>query len=289
MQISVIVTCYNAHATLAAALTSVAVQSYPPSEIIIVDDGSTDDSVAIARSVMPAATIIEQANQGVSAARNKGLAHVNGDVIAFLDDDDVWHPTKLERQIRLLELHPHLDLIATRWSRTSPVPRQDLSIRWLSYRDLTLMNQFQTSTVLMRSQLAAEVGGFDSTLDTVEDWAFWIACAKKGTLAVLEQDLVLYRDSPDGVSKDLHRFWTTLERMIHTTDAMALLDASDRERIIAWHVQRMFVAALLQRDLSLLTKITFRGLRVSPIAQLHATRTLTIPFLTERLRRRREI
>ncbi|WP_298209830.1 glycosyltransferase family A protein [Ferrimicrobium sp.] len=287
MQISVIVPCFNARDTLADALISVTGQTVQPLEIIVVDDGSTDGSAALARSLVPTATIIEQTNRGVSAARNVGMAHASGDFIAFLDDDDLWHPTKLERQISVLKRYPQLDLIATRWSRTTPSPQQNLSIRWLSYRDLALMNQFQTSTVLIRKELTTAVGEFNPALDSVEDWAYWIACAKLGALAVLEQDLVLYRDSPGGVSKDLGRFWLALQQMIGATAAMALLDPADRERILAWHTQRMFIAALLNRDLSLLPKIVLEAVRSSPVAQLQAARTLTIPFLEERLHRRK--
>jgi glycosyltransferase involved in cell wall biosynthesis len=286
MQISVVVTCYNAEATLADALASIIAQALPPHEVIIVDDGSTDGSIAVARSMLPSATIIEQENQGVSAARNTGLASATGTAIAFLDDDDIWHPAKLQRQALILERYPQLDLIATSWSRSYPTPSNEQSLRWLSYRDLTLMNQFQTSTVLIRANLAHKVGGFDSTLDSVEDWAYWIACSKHGSLAILEQDLVLYRDSPDGVSKDLQRFWSKLVHMLDNTEALGLLDPKDREIITAWHAQRMAIAAALAREMVLLPPILRHMFTTSPIAQAHAMRALTIPFLKQRIQRR---
>ncbi len=286
MQISVVVTCYNAEATLADALASISAQALAPYEVIIVDDGSIDGSVDIAQSMLPSATVIQQPNQGVSAARNTGLANVSGTAIAFLDDDDIWHPAKLQRQALALERYPQLDLIATSWSRTYPNPTEEQQLRWLSYRELTLMNQFQTSTVLIRTDLAHKVGGFNSALDSVEDWAYWIACAKQGSLAILEQDLVLYRDSPDGVSKDLRRFWSKLVLMLNDTEALSLLDSSDRERITAWHTQRMAIAAVLANELTLLPPILRHMLTTSPIAQAHAMRTLTMPFLKQRLQRR---
>ncbi|WP_276938781.1 glycosyltransferase family 2 protein [Ferrimicrobium acidiphilum] len=286
MQISVVVTCYNAEATLADALASIVAQELPPYEVIIVDDGSDDGSIAIAQSTLPSATIIRQANQGVSAARNAGLASVSGTAIAFLDDDDIWHPAKLQRQAQILERYPQLDLIATSWSRSYPTPTEEQELRWLSYRELTLMNQFQTSTVLIRTDLVHKVGGFNSALDSVEDWAYWIACAKQGSLAILEQDLVLYRDSPDGVSKDLRRFWSKLMHMLNNTEALSLLDPTDRERITAWHTQRMAIAAILASELPLLPPILRHMLTTSPIAQAYAMRTLTLPFLKQRLQRR---
>lgn len=286
MQISVVITCYNAEATLADALESVKAQTLPAYEVVIVDDGSTDSSVAIAQRILPNATIVQQENQGVSAARNAGLARASGSAIAFLDDDDIWHPSKLERQALVFERYPQLDLLATSWSRTSPTPNDQQSLRWLSYRDLTLMNQFQTSTVVISADLASKVGGFNPALDSVEDWAYWIACAKLGTLAVLEQDLVLYRDSPDGVSKDLRRFWKKMVRLLNDTDALDLLDPIDRERITAWHIQRMAVAAILAKEMTLLPPIVGRILTSSPRSQSYAMRTLTLPFLRQRLQRR---
>ncbi len=286
MQISVVVTCYNAHSTLSDTLESVLAQTRPPESIVVIDDGSDDDSAAIARRVAPQATIITQTNQGVSAARNLGIKQTTGDVIAFLDDDDVWHPTKLERQARLLEHFPKLDLLATSWSRTYPTPKGTDTLRWVSYRDLTLINQFQTSTVMLRTELAKKVAAFNSRLDAVEDWAYWINCAKVGTLAVLEDDLVLYRDSEDGVSKNLYRFWSRMSIMLNETNAMELLEPSDRERILAWHAQRMAIAAILDRDLALLAPIALRALRAQPSAHLRALQSITVPFLRQRLRRR---
>jgi glycosyltransferase involved in cell wall biosynthesis len=286
MQISVVITCYNARATLGEALTSVLAQTRPPDEIIVVDDGSTDDSATIVNQVAPQAILISQTNQGVSAARNAGLRAVTGDLIAFLDDDDRWHPSKLERQLAVLDRYPHVDLLATTWSRTDPVPTGNETLRWVSYRDLTLMNQFQTSTVLMRRELATNTSGFDPRLDAVEDWAYWISCAKLGTVAVLEDQLVLYRDSTDGVSKNLHRFWHRMQIMLECTDACDRLEHSDRSVITAWHTQRMLVASALDKDVTLLAPILWRAIHIAPRAHVKALSALTVPFLRQRLTRR---
>jgi len=102
LTVSVVIPCYNAarflHETLASALQ----QTHPPLEVIVVDDGSTDDSAAIAESFGPPVRIIRQKNQGESIARNRGIDAAQGDWIAFLDADDLWKPTKLERQLEVI-------------------------------------------------------------------------------------------------------------------------------------------------------------------------------------------
>jgi glycosyltransferase involved in cell wall biosynthesis len=108
--ISVIITAYNREAYVAEAIESVLAQTRPAGEILVIDDGSTDRTGEIARSY-PRVTCIVQENQGIGGARNAGLAHAAGDLIAFLDSDDVWAPRKLELQCAMLETRPELDFV----------------------------------------------------------------------------------------------------------------------------------------------------------------------------------
>lgn len=103
--ISVVIPCYNGEAYLGEALDSVRSQTLPPTQVIVVDDGSTDGSAAIARG-MAGITLVSQPNRGLPAARNAGLAVADGDLVAFLDADDVWEPRKLERQAAFLDDNP---------------------------------------------------------------------------------------------------------------------------------------------------------------------------------------
>jgi glycosyltransferase involved in cell wall biosynthesis len=97
--VSVVIPCYNAASFLREALESALAQTHPPDEVIVVDDGSTDNSADIAGAFGLPVRVIRQANQGESVARNRGIEEARSEWVAFLDADDVWRPTKLERQL----------------------------------------------------------------------------------------------------------------------------------------------------------------------------------------------
>ena len=106
MKISVVIPTYNSAKFIAATIESVFRQTVPPDEILVLDDGSKDDTVSILHSYGPRITVFQQANRGVAAARNELCKRVSGDLIAFLDHDDIWHPSYLEVQSRQAEKHP---------------------------------------------------------------------------------------------------------------------------------------------------------------------------------------
>jgi glycosyltransferase involved in cell wall biosynthesis len=118
MKISAVIPVYNCAATIRATLDSVLQQTVPPDEILIIDDGSTDDTASILESYKPRITVFWQRNQGVAVARNELVARAKGDLLAFLDHDDLWHPEYLEVQRSVFEQHPaavasftgHLDI-----------------------------------------------------------------------------------------------------------------------------------------------------------------------------------
>ncbi len=111
--VSCIVPVFNGEAYLGEALDSILAQTWRPLEIIVVDDGSTDGSAALAEAYGAVVRVIKQANAGCAAARNAGLAAATGDFVAFLDADDVWHPEKLNRQMARFEARPDLDYTVT--------------------------------------------------------------------------------------------------------------------------------------------------------------------------------
>lgn len=287
MRITVVVTAFNASLTIGDAIDGVLKQGASDLELIVVDDGSTDGTGDLVRQIAPMAEVVTQENQGPSAARNAGIARATGDLVAFLDGDDVWHPSKLGRQLEVLEAHPELDLLATSWSRRYPEPEPDGELRWLGYLDQLALNQFQTSTVLARRSLLERVGGFDSALDGVEDWDFWTRCAAQGTLAVLESKLVMYRDSPEGVSKDMRRFLQGTTQFLAKERERGLLAPRHFSVIESWHYQRIAVASLLVHDPMGAVMALGRLERLPISATIEALRTRTIPFLSGRLQRRR--
>ena len=111
--VSVVIPTFNCAAYLEEALRSVLAQTHPAREIIVVDDGSTDATASVVASFGAAVSYVFQANAGVAAARNAGMARARGDYIAFLDADDYWAPDKLETQLRLMAACPDVDLVCT--------------------------------------------------------------------------------------------------------------------------------------------------------------------------------
>jgi len=112
--ISIVIPVYNAAPFLAEALSSVFAQDHRPIEVILVDDGSTDESLAIAKAWSPALRIVQQENSGQAAARNRGLELARGPYIAFIDADDIWPMGKLSRHLRVLHGRSDLDLVLGR-------------------------------------------------------------------------------------------------------------------------------------------------------------------------------
>jgi glycosyltransferase involved in cell wall biosynthesis len=154
---SVVIPCYNAAPFLRETLDSVLAQTCAPLEVLVVDDGSTDESAAIAESYGPPVRVIRQANQGESVARNRGIDEARGDWIAFLDADDVWKPEKLEKQLAVAA--DDVVCIHSNWFHfgreelardVSDVPPQQ---RYAVEELLNWNNPFQISTMLVRRPL----------------------------------------------------------------------------------------------------------------------------------------
>lgn len=124
IRISVVIPCYNGGEFLAEAIQSALAQTHPPCEVIVIDDGSTDDSASIAESFGPPVRVIRQRNQGESVARNRGIEAASGDWIAFLDADDVWMPSKLEQQLAVVDAETiavHTNIAYFRTQPSDPV------------------------------------------------------------------------------------------------------------------------------------------------------------------------
>lgn len=205
LSISVVIPSYNCEKYIGRAIDSVLNQTYQAMECIVVNDGSTDNTREIVASYADRVILVEQANQGASAARNAGIARAKGEYIAFLDADDYWHPSKLEKQARLLQDHPHLVLVSTRLARHEQEDSdrlQDDALRAQPYSsdiadihtDLLALLQnpyLGTPSVLVRADRAREVGGFDTTLPAAEDLDFYFKVCRNGSYARIKQPLTI--------------------------------------------------------------------------------------------------
>jgi GT2 family glycosyltransferase len=197
--LSVVIPCYNAERYLASTVDSVLLQNGPDLEVVIVDDGSRDGSADLIRQRYGSVSnvrLLQQANQGVAAARNHGVREARGEWIAFVDADDIWLPGKLRAQMDLLSMEPEARMAYTAWqvwSSAAPLPTPDFlaelqaqaddTERWSGatgwiYPQLLLECAVWTSTVLAHRSVFDEVGLFDTTLPIGEDWDLWLRASR---------------------------------------------------------------------------------------------------------------
>lgn len=221
-----IVPAYNAEPTLSEAVQSALSGSYPNIELIIVDDGSTDDTFAIAQTLARADARIHlhrQPNGGVSAAFNAGLALVRGDYVARLDSDDIWHPRKIERQVDVALRHPRAAFIYTfvryidaQGRVTRDGPDQRFPLHALSrgvYESLVGAN----SSALMLRSTVQQIGGYDEELVSWEDLFLQLRITARAEIAYVPEYLVGYRVRPGSLSADpanMIRSWRKARRKI---------------------------------------------------------------------------
>jgi glycosyltransferase involved in cell wall biosynthesis len=198
-RVSVIIPAFNASKTIERALLSVLAQTRPADEIIVVDDGSSDDTLTVLEQYRSQIVLRSQPNAGASAARNHAARIATGDVIAFLDSDDVWHPRKIEIQLAALENEPDF---AVSWTDSISIAEAGFSafdmntlavqtpprIRIIdNFNEIFLNPYFGTPNVMMRRAHFARCGGFDESLSTAEDVDLWIrACYGRGVVRVDE-------------------------------------------------------------------------------------------------------
>lgn len=189
---TVVIPAFNAADTVGDAVRSVLQQTVPPDLVLVVDDGSSDDTGTLAAALDRRVTVIRQDNAGSGAATNAGLAQVATPLVAFLDDDDVWLPHKAERQLALLEREPALDGVMARCEtfRGSPEAPEIVDVR----------DQWTRTTLMMRSAAAREIGPYvlNGRADTVE----WLARGRQLGLAFVMMPEVLARRRirPDSMS-----------------------------------------------------------------------------------------
>ena len=239
---SVVIPAYNAEATVRRTLESAASQTHRNIEIIIVDDGSTDstaDIVSQFASIDPRATVLRQGNLGVAAARNSGMNHASGDYIAPLDADDIWHPTKIEKQLRVIERRSSIGLVYT-WYRIideadrvietpAPALARGHVFTWL------IVENFigNASSPLIRKSILEQSGGYDISLraagaEGAEDLRMQFDIASLAEVDFVPEYLVGYRRSSGAMSakyqtmlrsqylvlKHIRQHWPTLPRKL---------------------------------------------------------------------------
>jgi glycosyltransferase involved in cell wall biosynthesis len=199
--ISVVIPTYNRSAMVVEAVKSALAQTYRHVEIIVVDDGSTDDTPEVLRQFGDRIEVVRQANQGVSGARNTAMRQTTGEFVAFLDADDFWHPQKLELQHAALVNHPDISVLGTavfKWP--GPIPENpdqanSANINRVPLEDLVVKNRFTTSSVMVRQSALMQWGSspFDTDFKGAEDYDLWIRIAATKAVGNLSLPLTGFR------------------------------------------------------------------------------------------------
>ncbi len=232
--ISVVIPAYNSADFLNAAIDSVRAQTRPVQEIIIVDDGSSDDTPLVLSRLERELTVIRQENAGPAAARNRGVLAATGDLIAFLDADDLWTKTKIAKQLAALEKHPELALIAGDMAETdkdavtetpSVLAKHGLRDDFIALGGreipqaiarLVRKNFIPTGTVLVRSEIIKALDGFNPRFRYGEDLELWARIAARYPIACLPDVLLLRRQHGGNVTGNAEPLFTDLVEVMRS-------------------------------------------------------------------------
>lgn len=219
--VSVVTPTYNRARFLPDAVASVLAQTHPDLELIIVDDGSTDDTRNVLEPFLADRRIhyFYQDNQGQSQARNLALKQATGDYIAFLDSDDLWAPDKLEKQMAILRAHPEVDIvhgdevmIDEQGAVVSLENMKRYSGRITRY--LLADNSVSITTALVRRRCFDEMGGFDTSVGVADDYELWLRFSARYLYHYEPGIVASYRVMLDQISSDKRRRFAANERII---------------------------------------------------------------------------
>jgi glycosyltransferase involved in cell wall biosynthesis len=235
-RISVVIPYYNTPTQLTeAALVSVQRQTVSDWEAIVVNDGSRDELTRALEDMLARLgdrrfRYLTGPNQGASAARNRGAAAAEGDLLGFLDSDDLWQPLRLERGLQCLDADPRITLVHTDCGLVDAGGKTGLHIPQAQglagldgatmFRRLLQENCVATSSVLVRRRAFLDARGFDEALEIIQDKDLWLRLVLAGhRIHYLDEPLVMYRDTPGSLSKNVAKMYR---------DRLQLVDKLDR-------------------------------------------------------------
>jgi glycosyltransferase involved in cell wall biosynthesis len=243
-RVSAIITAYNCAEFVGEAIESVLGQTRPVDEIVVVDDGSTDDTAAVMQAYAARGVrYVYQDNQGAGGARNRGIEETTGELVTFLDGDDTWYPDKTAVQLAYLAAHPATGLVSGErmWWRVSTnqrnVKRYALPPGKDLRREILVQNVVgNPSMTMIRRSVIERVGLFNRSLRWGEDWEFFIRVAYDSPIGFVHQPVIVYRWHPGNLSHD--RMWMQLDCFLNISRRAIATYASH------WH------AVLLARSIS---------------------------------------
>jgi len=232
-KVTVIMPVFNREHLVRAAIESVLQQTLPPSQFIVVNDGSSDGTAAVLENFRSHITILDQQNQGPYPARNLALRHAQGDYLAFLDSDDVWVPDKIEKQVSVLEEKPEVGLVFSNGElfRDAPAkPNQPKSFfeaeppsRGAVFEALVQTNFIPQSSVLLRKSCLEEAGPFFE-IPLAADYHKWLQISMRHRFEYIDEMLIRYRVHEGNISRDRTKKYRALNNVFKD-----LLDATTDE------------------------------------------------------------
>ncbi len=234
--VSVVMPAYNAKDCIGAAIESVLNQDYPNLELIIVDDGSTDGTVEEALRYRTRVRVLRQTNSGPAAARNRGVSSAEGELIAFIDADDIWKSDKTSTQVAYLAAHPEVGVVfgrLIRWFANDdgsfgPIPEATAEEQragivpeesgWI-YPEMLLDSVIWIVSAMVRRSLWDVLGGLDPTLRIGEDYDFFIRASRQTKMDELDRVVAYYR---------IHKQSTTHVMRVEDIEYAVLLRAIEK-------------------------------------------------------------
>jgi glycosyltransferase involved in cell wall biosynthesis len=243
--VSVIVPVHNGAAHVAQTLAAVLAQSHPAVELVVVDDASSDNSATVVAHAAPAARLLRRpVAGGVSRARNEGLDAASGHFVCFLDQDDIWHPTHLARQLAAFERLPELGAVVVPYQHWYPNAHGEPapSRLWPAQADDRLDPEFTgwvyhqflvdcwalTSATMIRREALDEVSAFDADRPYGEDWELWLRLSRRWRFGRLGGPPVLYRQHPTQGSRRARATDHRTELLLAQAQAFGLASADGR-------------------------------------------------------------
>jgi len=276
-RVSAIITAYNGAAFVADAIESILAQTRPVDEIVVVDDGSTDNTAEIVEFYRAfGVRCIRQENRGLPRARNRGILETTGDLIAFLDCDDAWLPDKNALQVDYLAAHPEAAIVSghawwwdpttdRRWiermgARRSKLPREIMVYNCVG----------NASGTLIRRRIFEEVGLFDPAQIWAEDWELWMRVASRGEIGFIDSPLITYRVVPTSLTHQ--RPWERVSGYFQLS-----FKAIRKFRPALWR-PILWARAWSKRELGFATLALDQGLGRRPYLHHTAMALLSYPF-----------
>ncbi len=254
VKVSVIIPAYNGDRYIGEAIDSILAQTYRDYEIIVADDGSTDNTRQVVKQYGNQIQYLSQINQGVAASRNLGLKASQGEYIAFLDQDDIFLPHKLASQVALLKQNPSLGMVNSGWQIVNEQGEVQAAVKpWqqipnLNLADLIIWKPVFLGAMLFRAAWLKRSPGFDTTLEQTPDVDLVLRLAAMGcTAAWVEQTTVKYRQHESNASnntllqaQELDRIVTRFFAQSNLPPKVKALEAKSRCQTLIWSAWRLY-------------------------------------------------